>query len=1280
MRRMLIITGWLLCAGLMAVTTEVASIRGFLYGSEPACAYDNWVSHLAEGRVSTLNVYAPWDVQDNDFGDFRIPSAEELAQWAQVVRAWLALDLVQAQALIDSFGFPYEAVQFQDLDSGRLFYMLRENINDQIDTNGSEDPALHESGSFDYGWGLYIYDPSASRPMIITTPHPCDDYPSPIISLEALLAWDARFLFIAGAGREVAYTGTWYSNNNQSISDPSRYADHPFNVAYQHAATQLRGITGNVEFSVQLHTYDWNKYPNKPPVMLSSGNQRFYPNLPIIDHSRSKNDLIHNTPWEVIPANAFGVHEPVCVNQYYSIYRSEDYGIYYDKNGIYELLPVNTDLPGSLQNQQMLFTEQFNSYDTYSPFLHIEMDELPRSLEQTSAQWRQFYGYNSEQGWVAENRWTRFLSFYMPVINALGPCLNNLLTLDNGNAPSNPENLHVSSLNASGYVLGWQRSYDYDFDSYEIQTRWHDGVGWQLMERDRNLYSSLAWQILNEYTPSFPDNANMVYVRLRARDKHGNVSAWSEEIKVWRPASGMGNLTSLTLQPGNNTVKVSFTGNITGAVGYNVNRAEGNGPFSLLASYTQHPALAYNSQGSYEYWDRGVINGQVYRYQISGVYSDGGEFWHHRVQKAQPYKPLTLRITNLWNGQTDSLRIGTNIFATDGDDALDLDKSNPGSMTVWLASLKTGTSLYLSQDIKAFYYHLNVSKLWNLRAFSLFAGQDLRISCETGLTQLDGDLLLKDLATGLWHDLRAGPYVWTAPAQGYRNFELWWGYKEPGIEFPPNGLQSLAAGSSVNLNWQVVNPARVSSVSLWMVGPCDSLLVTPSLPPTQGAFVWAAPSFPMIGYRLAVKGVTAAGVPIRALSPYQYDLLPQSLVYEGLAGHRLISVPLPGWSASVDELFAPGTGVWQMTASGTWQSVNGLSGNQGYLVSSSQAWQLSFPLPPQQGLGYHSLVNGWNLLPNPHYHRYRLEDLSFDHNGEAKTYSQLVSEGKIQARAYAIRDKGWVLTDSLEPLEAVLVHCQDVQELSLICNPEANGSQPVSYPLRWGLELSAWDGFRGRDAINIGIADDAGPGQDTYFDFVKPPLMPLQQLSLGLNAQGETLQSDIQGLYPDFSQVAKTWNLTLNLAQSATLAFSCTAFKLPAGYEVELAFAGQTRILLPGQFSWIDMEAGEHTGSMTVRNYQTSQAVADEGLALKVWPNPFRDKVSVKYDPAKGESLLAEVYNLRGQKLRSLASADEGFISWDGKDLHGRKAAAGIYFIRVKSGARNQVLRVLKLD
>ena len=66
---------------------------------------------------------------------------------------------------------------------------------------------------------------------------------------------------IAGAGREVAFDPP-YHNNNQSISDPSRCAEHPFHEFYQRAGHQIRGITGKKEFSLQIHTYDWHKYQN----------------------------------------------------------------------------------------------------------------------------------------------------------------------------------------------------------------------------------------------------------------------------------------------------------------------------------------------------------------------------------------------------------------------------------------------------------------------------------------------------------------------------------------------------------------------------------------------------------------------------------------------------------------------------------------------------------------------------------------------------------------------------------------------------------------------------------------------------------------------------------------------------------------------------------------------------------------------------------------------------------------------------------------------------------
>ncbi len=64
---------------LPAYLIENASLEQFLIGTEEACEYDNWVSHIAEGIASNnYNLYAPFDRQTNGFGDFRVPTTEEL--------------------------------------------------------------------------------------------------------------------------------------------------------------------------------------------------------------------------------------------------------------------------------------------------------------------------------------------------------------------------------------------------------------------------------------------------------------------------------------------------------------------------------------------------------------------------------------------------------------------------------------------------------------------------------------------------------------------------------------------------------------------------------------------------------------------------------------------------------------------------------------------------------------------------------------------------------------------------------------------------------------------------------------------------------------------------------------------------------------------------------------------------------------------------------------------------------------------------------------------------
>nr|WP_167816493.1 T9SS type A sorting domain-containing protein [Methanocorpusculum sp. GPch4] len=79
--------------------------------------------------------------------------------------------------------------------------------------------------------------------------------------------------------------------------------------------------------------------------------------------------------------------------------------------------------------------------------------------------------------------------------------------------------------------------------------------------------------------------------------------------------------------------------------------------------------------------------------------------------------------------------------------------------------------------------------------------------------------------------------------------------------------------------------------------------------------------------------------------------------------------------------------------------------------------------------------------------------------------------------------------------------------------------------------------------------------------------------------------------------------------------------------------------------------------------------------ALTAYPNPFKDVICIS-----GKNLQARqgliIYNLRGQKVRSIAGSGQAY-EWDGRDDLGRSLGAGIYFAR-ESGSK-QTLKLVKL-
>ncbi|MDP2172859.1 MAG: T9SS type A sorting domain-containing protein [Candidatus Cloacimonadaceae bacterium] len=1281
----------LLCLGILlgfgnaaAVVTEIGSIRGFVYGYEANSAYSNWISHASERQVSNLNVYAPWDVQTEGFGDYFIPTQLELDQWEAVVVDFLSLDLVGAQAKIDTSGFPYEVVQFQDIDSGRLFYMLRELLNDDYDTNGSEYVALHEIGSFDYGWGLYIYNPSASRPIIVNAPHPCDDYPSPVIALEAFLTWDARFLMIAGAGREVAYFPP-YNSNNQSISDPSRFEQHPFNYAYRRFADQIRGLTGKIELSVQIHTYDWNKYPNEPNVMLSAGNQRNYPALPIRDDSRGRNDLINNTPWIVIPAGALGNGTDVTVYDYYSVYYDVSFPVRYDHDGTDITLFRNNTLPGAPMNQQMLYTIQPNVWDIYSPFLHVELDELPKVYTQNTTNWSWFYGYDSgTQSWDVPNRFTRFIAYYMPFVNALNSVLNEVLALDDHSGPSNPQNLRVSESGNFSIQLSWERSYAYDFDSYEISCRYVADGAMHHIIYDRNSDPQLAWQALQSFTINMYNIPQVYYFRLRARDKNGNYSVYTNELKVFR---GGTNLSSFIATPSDNQVVLEFACSVQNIHGFKIFRAVEGSNFESLSDWVLNPLLLPNANGTYVYSDTRVQNGTLYRYRIGYDYLNGADFIDWRIRTVSPYRAYVIRLTNGFNGQTDDMQVGISPLASDALDGHDIERNPSGSWMAIVSWLSGGTTT-LARDIRRSYPLSNSYKVWNLKTVCYTAFAPLSMSADPEmLLSAAGDLLLFDETAGIWHDLRDGSYAWINTSTSFRHFKLYWGYQIPRFEIPHVPDFSIPQGGNYFFAWQTVNHNRLQSLSLSLLHDQGELTIAEGLPTWTTQFDYTAIMAPLLSARLKITGHLSDGSSLTAISSWQFDVVPFNISFQEPAGYSLISVPILGFEQSLSSLLGSQALAWRMNTAGNWQPTQNISFGNAHLIRHPQAWNFAPPSTANTQVYMTNVLPGWNTLPNPHYHRYRVADLRYIYQGVSLSHSQALAAGLTISKTMLLDKGSRVSSDVIPPLKGFQLLWLGAGPAQIVFDPSIHDDSVQNQEDIWHLRLRAEDGYMLADAVELGSADAATEDLDAFYDLPKPTELPMQSLRLSLFQQSGAhhLQSEYKGLYPFYDEHGKTWQIRLYAPENSPLRFSMESFALPPDYSVELILNGSSTMLIPNGFVWVDPgAAGYLSGSIVVRSFPYSPRLPNRlpQQGFSAFPNPFKDGVSIRLDTIKNETLNLAVYNIRGQKVRELYNgkplSGKLELFWDGKDESSRQTAAGIYFIRVSSPSGSVQRKILR--
>jgi hypothetical protein len=101
-----------------------------------------------------------------------------------------------------------------------------------------------------------------------------------------------------------------------------------------------------------------------------------------------------------------------------------------------------------------------------------------------------------------------------------------------------------------------------------------------------------------------------------------------------------------------------------------------------------------------------------------------------------------------------------------------------------------------------------------------------------------------------------------------------------------------------------------------------------------------------------------------------------------------------------------------------------------------------------------------------------------------------------------------------------------------------------------------------------------------------------------------------------------------------------------------------------------------HVGTSSANADDVSEYTAHD---LQVFPNPVRSGQQLTISSAAKQPIVVDVYNIRGQKVRSLNIDTSGQINWDLLSYDGAKLPSGIYIIKPHNAIGAKPTKILML-
>ena len=1260
------------CFQLSAVVQESASLKDFLYGETDQTAYDNFQSHVIEGVDHNINDHAPYDPHTDGFGTFTVPTDADTLNWAQLIQFFLDENLQAADSLILELNLPYEIVEFNDTDVNRNYIMLRELVDTTyVDTNSTD--GYIERGSFNKGWGLYIFNPNSFYDNIITTPHPSDDFITIPISCYAFQELNAKYWLISNTSREAAHSGTNFTNG-ASLSDPTRNACHPYNTTYKAIANKVRQETGKREFCVQIHSYDWDNTGPHRPIELSMGPFNDKTSLPTRDFSSQHRDLVNFTDEIVVQANSVGLHNQIRVEDYYCINNGTDPIYFYGENQDY---PIDSQiwLEGYHHNVQMRYTNDgYNDYEVFDPFFHIEMHELPYVYATNDSTYRWFY---EQTGPSFKSRFDKMFVFYAPWVDALDDAMTYYNRRNDYQTPDAPQLTQLSTQPE----ISWTQADCYDFETYRIfysDSTITDPPDSTVSFIDRNSMEVLAQPTFNSYTDEVVSLIGK-YVRVQTVDQNDHESDLSNEIIV---VSSNVNISQFNMAAGDNGVTVSWTTTSqTNNSGFLLKRSEY--PFDqtqTLFSYISDLAmLGYNQAGTrnYSVTDHSADEGGIYKYSL---------YSHNNALNADVplYLNQEINIVPFYNlvldrdGVTEECTFGMNFFA--GDDYSDeFDETT----SLWnRPQYIVFTSPPMPNSYETMIHNtFDPAESW--KEWPVKIKNQSGVDGEVYLNQLPvplqqgGRLFMTD-GTDCINLLTDTLSVPTGIDGDY--YTMYWGNIAPSITQDMNITKYYHVGDTLTLNWSSDRQYMIKKHYITVRDTVGTQILIDSLQADAISFDVVPDGTYSDSVFITLHSVLYDDEEIAVDFPFIW-VYHDTQYYSLEAGTQLVNVANFNSNLNINSTLSDMVHFFSYADSTFTQVAAMTHGN--YVVESDQQYQFSEQQPRYaDSTNFVTLLQGWNLIGSPFPHDYPVTAIMCHDDDESEPFNTAVSIGSIAG--YGLNNSGFITDHSvMEAGKSYWFYCfEDSLGLEFTTYPVTD-IESIEVPEHKEIEIVVSDmSEEHQDKFIAAHCNNTQETYNNYIDVIYPP---------------DNIKEVKAYLYDsDFSYFRKmkpyivdiTLDTEYNLRIHSPAGDSVKLFIDNSTYTYEYSFYivqdGVQRRIRSGQDLILYNETGTLDVIFRTQDYVTANDVNTyEFVPLANYPNPFNPETTLNFSIHKPEHVELKVYNIKGQLVKTLVDEkmEPGIhkVIWKGRNNNDRQVSSGVYFVKLKANSNSDIKKMILL-